>query len=148
MANAGRKTKYTPETVKTLTDAIRVGSSYKDACALAGISHELFSQWREKHIEFVEALTRAEADAKHQRLMRIFAAGVSTKNGKMQGDWRADAWFLEKRFPQEFGTKLIVEIAPEHLALLKSLGMSPSDAWNMLIQELANATANANPNSD
>ena len=71
---AGRKTKYTPETVKAIIDAVSVGTPYKYAGAVAGISHETFNQWMNKKPEFAEAIKEAEAKALTARLARIVVA--------------------------------------------------------------------------
>ena len=69
-----RRSKFTPETIKRLTNAISVGSTYVLACKHAGISYEIFNQWRqgrgfpqgttaEQKMQFVDAIEKAEGDA-------------------------------------------------------------------------------------
>ncbi len=48
---------------------------------------------------------------------------------------------LKGNRPEKFANKLIVEIKPEHAALLKKLGITPSDAWLQLMQDLADAAS-------
>jgi transposase len=102
-----RPTKFTPETIKRLTDAIRMGATYSLACKYAGISYEIFNQWRngsgypqgttaEEKMQFVDAIQKAEGDA---------AVGWLTKIEKAanEGHWQAAAWKMERRYPNEYG---------------------------------------------
>ena len=131
---AGRRTKYTPDTVKRLTDAIRLGGSDRDACVYAGISEDTLARWRVQHADFAENLDRARMEGKLQRIGRIAQAGA-------KGDWRADAWYLERRWPEEYAQTFIIKVTPDDAAILKRLGMTASEAWQQLMQELANADA-------
>lgn len=106
MASAGRKTKYTPATVKTLEEGIANGLTYTLAAARAGITFETLSQWRKQHPEFSERLAHAEAEAAERRLQAIEAAG--------QQDWRALAWIMERRHPTEYGKAERQEINAKH----------------------------------
>ena len=101
---AGRPTKYTPEAVKIITDAIKEGLSFRDSCAMAGISEDTFADWRKDKADFSEAVEKAVAEFKKQNLIAIRAAGLKKlKDGSLSGSWQANAWLLERRFPQEFG---------------------------------------------
>jgi hypothetical protein len=91
-----RKTKYTPEVVKKLTDAIKLGATYQLACGYAGISFETFNEWRKAKPEFSEQVSLAEGSGAVTWLAKIEkAASVGT--------WQAAAWKLERRYPQEYG---------------------------------------------
>jgi hypothetical protein len=50
-------------------------------------------------VEFRDAVKRAEAEAKLAALERIQLAGRG-------GTWQADAWYLERKCPREFGRRL------------------------------------------
>jgi hypothetical protein len=91
-----RKTKYTPETVKKVTDAIRLGATYELASSYAGISPALFYQWMKGKIEFLEAVKDAEGAGAVGWLARIEQAAQA-------GTWQAAAWKLERRYPQQYG---------------------------------------------
>lgn len=92
---AGRKTKYTPETVAKIIESVSVGTPHRYAAAYAGISHETFYQWMEKKTEFSDAVKNAEARALTHRLARIVKASEET--------WQAAAWWAERKYPNEFG---------------------------------------------
>lgn len=94
-----RPTKYTPQTVKKITDALRMGATYELACGYAGISFETFSQWREKKPEFLEAVKEAEGAAAVGWLAKIEKAAND-------GEWQAAAWKLERRYPEMYGRKV------------------------------------------
>lgn len=90
-----RKTKYTPETVEKVAQAIRLGSTYILACHYAGISFETFNEWRKAKPEFSDTINAAEGKAAVAWLARIEDASKS--------QWQAAAWKLERRYPQEYG---------------------------------------------
>lgn len=92
----GRKSKYTEETVKLILDGVRVGATLAHAAAAGGIHIDTLIEWRNTKPEFSEALKKAEGECVVMRLARINKAG---KDGK----WQADAWTLERRYPQEYG---------------------------------------------
>ena len=60
MTKAGRPTKYTPERVKRILDAIRIGAHYVDAARAAGIHVDTFIEWRKTYPEFSEAVEEAD----------------------------------------------------------------------------------------
>ena len=90
-----RRTKYTPDVVQRLETAIAAGATYRLACGYAGISEDTLARWREHRADFADMLVRAEASAALRWLARIEQAGAE--------DWRALAWKLERRYPQEYG---------------------------------------------
>lgn len=117
---AGRKSKYTPEIVKELVNAISIGGTDKDAYTLAGISYETFYRWMEDR-EFCEQITRARTQGKLLRIGRI------KKHGDK--DWRADAWYLERRYPEEYAQHLIIKATPSQAAMFKAEGLTLDEAW-------------------
>jgi hypothetical protein len=100
-----RPTKLTAEVQKTITDAIAIGATYQAAAEYAGISYDTFNAWmrdeRPKFRQFSEAVVAANARARINLLARIQKAAQGTEN--KDGDWRAAAWVLERRFGDEYG---------------------------------------------
>ena len=92
---AGRKTKYTPETVEKLTQAIRLGATYRLACQYAGIGESVFYEWQQTKPEFVDAITQAEGAAAIKWLAIIEKASNDLPQ------WAA--WKLERRYPRDYG---------------------------------------------
>lgn len=128
MATRGRKTLLTPETVKELVNVIAAGGTDKDAYTYVGISAETFYSWMKKS-EFSEQIIRARAQSKVRRIARIAKAGET--------DWRADAWYLERRYPEEYAQHLIVKLTPEQAAALAKIGVSAGDVLEQFIQAYA-----------
>lgn len=79
-----------------LLDNLRSGMSIVAACALSSVSRSTYYNWikDEQWNEEVQAAIRF-GEAVH--VARISTASVD--------DWRASAWFLERRFPNEWGPK-------------------------------------------
>ena len=94
---AGRPSKLTPETQKKITDAIRLGATYKLAAQYAGITYETFNNWmnagRESKsgtfFQFFHAVKEAEGAAAVGWLAKIEKAAND-------GTWQAAAWKLER----------------------------------------------------
>jgi hypothetical protein len=131
MAKTGRATKYTPETIKAIIDVIRVGGSDTDACLMAGVSQETFYTWMKTKLEFSEQVTGARAQGKIERIARIRKHGAK--------DWRADAWYLERRYPEEYAQQLIIKVTPEQKKVLDRFGKTASEVFEELIQNLNTA---------
>lgn len=90
--------KYTPERVEKIVNAIAVGATFTHACNYAGIDLDTFANWRRRYSEFSEAIKEAEGRAVIGWLARIEAAAK-------EGAWQAAAWKLERRYPQDFARR-------------------------------------------
>lgn len=160
---AGRPTKLTPDVQNILISAIERGHAFQSACDLAGVSMSSFCLWRNRgdaeikrlenprhrgetkpeevpYLQFSEALTRAEAGMVDNALAAI-DAGAFVSN-----DWRAAAWKLERRKPDDWGQrqKIVLEFNSKELAqlqqikaLLDKLGKPASEMFEDLIAVLA-----------
>lgn len=95
-----RRSKYTPETEKRITDAIRLGATYNLACQYAGISEDTFARWRDKYTDFADAIKEAEGAGAIGWLAKIERAAN-------EGTWQAAAWKLERRYPDLYGRQVI-----------------------------------------
>lgn len=123
---AGQRGKLTQENADAIVKAMRGGAYFKDACRHAGIDESTGYRWMAEgevpapperaphHTEashrklvdrwelackFRHDIEKAEADAKIAALARIRQAGQN-------GIWTADAWYLERRYPHEFGRRI------------------------------------------
>lgn len=112
-----RPSKYKPETVKKITDAIRVGATYELACAFGGIHFDTFNEWRKKYSEFSDAIKEAEGSAAIKWLALIDKAAT-------EGTWQAAAWKLERRYPESYGRTVITN---QGLTLEKAKELSDAD---------------------
>jgi hypothetical protein len=104
----GRPTKFTPDRVKKLLDAIQGGNYRETACKYAGISHQTLRNWihiaqrpdaPSEYVEFLEALERAEAEAE------IFDIGLIRRAARDGGQWQAAAWMRERKNPERWGRR-------------------------------------------
>lgn len=106
--------KLTPEAHKTICQALASGVYRKDAAQYAGIGVSTFYRWMETGEADTEAgvespqatlwkgVIEAEAKAKTRLSALIVKAAVE--------DWRAAAWILERKHPDEYGRRDRVEI--------------------------------------
>lgn len=95
-----RPTKYTPETVQRITQAITLGATYELACAYGGISYDTFNDWMREKVQFLQSVKEAEGKAAIGWLAKIEKAASD-------GSWQAAAWKLERRYPNEYGRQVI-----------------------------------------
>ena len=102
---AGRPTKLTPEVQDLIVDGINAGLTFGLTCARAGVNPATFYRWLEKgetaksgvYSEFCDTVSRAKADS----AMRL----VSQITLQAPTDWRAAAFLLERRFPDDYGKR-------------------------------------------
>jgi hypothetical protein len=89
--------------MKKLIDSLRSGNYRIDACRAAGIHYNTLLAWEKKgesqksgeYVEFLEALRSVEAEAVVSKVDIIHGAS-------MNGDWRAAAWYLEHKYPNNW----------------------------------------------
>lgn len=93
----GRPTKYMPQIVWNLCKWIRQGNTYTDACRMEGVHYDTFNEWRKQFSDFSVAVERSEALCKADCIACIHKAEAK--------DWKAAAWILERRFPEEFSLR-------------------------------------------
>jgi transposase len=93
------------EIVERLLQAIKLGAFTEHACHYAGITSATFRKWRqyamddiEPYKSFWKEVNLAESEAIVRRIARIEKAGV-------EGSWQADAWVLERKYPDKFGRR-------------------------------------------
>ncbi len=106
-----RQSKLTPETQKKIVDAIAEGNYLETASAIGGITYATLNNWMNKgssalsgaYFEFFDAVKKAEAEAEALRISRISKAGQA-------GNWQADAWYLERRYPERWGKRIQQEV--------------------------------------
>jgi hypothetical protein len=104
----GRPSKLTPDVRKKILDATLTGASLTDVAAYAGISTKSLKRYREQDPAFKAEFEQAEATA---------AVGfcLTIKRASDRGEWKAAAWWLERRRPEDWCLKLILELVLEKL---------------------------------
>lgn len=142
-----RKSKYTPELIKEIANYIREGNTQEDSARMGGINVSTFYAYM-KHKEFSEAIEKAHADFKKSQVLAIRAAGVRSVKGEVRGSWQANAWLLERKYPEEFGQRLTLKVSPEDYDLLRKMGFNgPTDAWQQLMDNARKEWADAHADS-
>jgi transposase len=100
-----RPSKLSPEVEKAVCDNIRLGLTYRASAEAAGIGYDAFNRWmndpRPRFRKFNESVEKANGEARKILMTRI-------QQSAKDGEWRAAAWTLERRFPDEYGPKLDV----------------------------------------
>jgi len=99
-----RQRKRKPTKTKTavkeeILENLRTGMTIKAAALLASISEKTFYNWRDADEVFLKQCEEAVRFAEAVLLERVKQLGMD----KM--DWRAFAWVLEKRFPDDYGKR-------------------------------------------
>lgn len=94
---------------KRVCDALRKGHSYETAAQLAGIAPRTLHYWRERgrdgdpdFVQFLQRVERAEAEAV-DRWVQVIQDAMDGEDRKVS--LAAAQWMLERRRPQEWGTK-------------------------------------------
>ena len=93
-----RASKYTPDTVELICRLISNGLTYQQAADAAGIHRDTLNDWANTKSDFSDALKKAKALGVARRLERIEKAAE-------KGSWQADAWWLERNCPEQWGRK-------------------------------------------
>lgn len=94
-----RPSKYEPERVKRIVDALRGGCSRRDAYEYGGIDHQTFNNWLSRYSSFSQQVVDAEAQAAVMHTANIAKAAK-------EGDWKASLEWLKRRRRDEWGDNL------------------------------------------
>lgn len=110
----------TEHSLEMICDALRAGSSLRGAAAQVGRSAEWLRLWRNDDPEVAEAVEAALADWEAAAVLKI----------NRNEDWKAQAWLLARRFPDDYGDRQRVELTTFEPKLAKNearklLGLDP-----------------------
>lgn len=92
--------KYGKEITEQICKTLSEGMGRVDSATLAGIHYETFTQWMKKP-EFSDAIKKAETKCKQRNIAIIQKAALTT--------WQAAAWWMERKHPEEFALKRLLE---------------------------------------
>ena len=123
MSKVGRKCKLTPELSSKICKYIEDGNYAIHACNAVGINDTTFYDWLKRgdiditdgkdsiFSQFLRLIKEAEAKGilKHVKNITKIAS---------EGEWTASAWFLERKYPELFG-KRVVEPVIENKILIQ-----------------------------
>lgn len=113
-----RTSKYAPELVEQIIRLVESGVFYIDACYAVGIHKDTFYEWLRSKPDFSDSIKKARARAISIRVARIDRAG-------REGDWKADAWWLERVARDRFGRNPPPAATRTHIVL----GFEPRSAF-------------------
>lgn len=100
-----RQIRRKPAVVKEeILSNLKEGMTIEAAALLAGVTRGTYYNYREKDEEFAEAADQAARFAEAVFLQRIKQSALDRQ------DWRAWAWLLEKRFPQDYGKRQELQV--------------------------------------
>lgn len=88
--------------VYEILQGLSIGMSRRAASALGGISDDTLRRWMKSDDTLAHSVERAEATASQTAVESIHRASID-------GDWRAAAWWLERRRPEEWGKRTQIE---------------------------------------
>ena len=129
--STGRNTKLTPERQDKICQHLRDGNTRRVAALLSGIAESTFYVWLEKanpkhenyseaYAEFLEAISRAEAEAEAEHVKNIKTQGI--------GDYRASVEWLKRRRPADWSEKQQVDVTSGGQAIQISVNINkPED---------------------
>ncbi len=118
-ARIGRPTTLTPGLAKKLVKLVAELGAIEPAARLCGVPPQTVRGWitrgEDRHsqgrpptpeyVAFVASVEKALGQWEYDRLARIAAAGEQPRN------WTANAWLLERRWPERYGRRATVEVS-------------------------------------
>lgn len=105
-----RKSKLTKELIEKAAKIVERGNYYNVAIDVLGISERTWYEWMRRGevdtnkgvnslmAQFFQSIKKAEATAIDRNLSIIQKAG-------MEGNWQASAWYLERKYPEQWGKR-------------------------------------------
>jgi uncharacterized protein YdiU (UPF0061 family) len=115
-----RPTKYNDVTAAAVLRAIRDGNTEETAASAAGVAYCTFRLWKQRYPQFVAAIEKARAEAQANMVKVIVKAAPR--------NWQAAAWWLERRYPSEWGKvdRLELTLRQEAADVAAALGLDES----------------------
>jgi hypothetical protein len=89
--------KYDEVHVELLIEALQKGATINGACAVGGITRKTYEVWKKTHPEFTEKIEFAIEKWRNLNAKIIQKAALT--------DWKAAAWLLERRDPENYGRR-------------------------------------------
>ena len=102
-----QRTKSQKATKEEIIENLKTGMTIEAAALLAGVCRQTYYNYREKDSKFAEEADQASRWAEAICLERIKQAATDRM------DWKAWAWILEKRFPDDYGKRQELQVTTE-----------------------------------
>ncbi len=127
MWDMGRPTKCTPETIKRVSDGIRLGMVYEHAAKYGGIGYSTLREWMIKGEQGIEPFSEF-ADAVKSAEGECVAANMATiRDAALSGKWQAAAWIMERRYTSAYG-RTVQEVRLDDRRKLQDMSDDELDA--------------------
>jgi hypothetical protein len=155
----GRQLTLNVDLIKKIARSVEQGNYFKVACELNGVNERTGREWlaiarrgdaEPIYLSFLASIKKAESKAEQSAIARIQQAGkgrkviitktkeIPTENGIIEVKevtesvdvaWQADAWFLERKFPDRWNKSRIDQL--EALKVLVDAGWFPEEILSM-----------------
>ena len=99
---SGRRTKKNQATLDGILEAIRAGITFERAADLHRVSRTTVYKWRLDDPEFDKDVLEAVVYSEAILVQRI--------NDKTVDDWKAAAWMLERRHPEQYSQRREIDV--------------------------------------
>jgi hypothetical protein len=99
---SGRRSKKNQATLDGILEAIRIGITFERAAELHRVSRATIYRWRNEDPEFDKDVLEAVVYSEAILLQRI--------NDKTADDWKAAAWILERRHPEQYSQRREIDV--------------------------------------
>lgn len=94
----GPPSKCTPQLIRRVAKMARLGMSQRMIADALGVTEVVMSQWKAGNADLFKVFNKSRMRGVQDKLQRIDKAG-------RKGQWTADAWWLERKFPDEFARR-------------------------------------------
>jgi len=99
---SGRRSKKNQATLDGIIEAIRIGITFERAADLHRVSRTTVYKWRLDDPEFDKDVLEAVVYSEAILVQRI--------NDKTVDDWKAAAWMLERRHPEQYSQRREIDV--------------------------------------
>jgi hypothetical protein len=129
-----RPSKYTPEREKRILEALSAGTSRRGAAEYGGIDEGTLIDWMKRYATFSSAVVAAEAAVEVRATLTIRQAFTD--------DWKAAAFWLERRRNKEWGRQVKVELINTVREMARAAGVD-EDAAVAEVEQILRETRGA-----
>lgn len=106
--NSGRRLRLTGEVQEAILKHLKAGAFKKQAAEAAGVSEDALTKWMQRgaagekpFVAFFEAVRKAQAED----AVRSHSVITAAQFRRIDGDWKAAAWNLERKYPKLYGAQ-------------------------------------------
>lgn len=137
---SGPKERLNEDIIQKFSDLVKAGNYESTAAQLLGFDPSTICKWKNKgtddeekgqtntiYYKFLLATRESSAYSEAWHLQQIRKAGES-------GNWQASAWYLERKYPDKWGNKYMLELKKLHIMEAK-LELEKATAVNREVEE-------------